>query len=65
MSHQGFALVWLGQERGGHTGERWNERRRSKGDVAGAMSGWGGVSPAAQMGCLRNRSGSPSGADQP
>ena len=24
-----------------------------------------GVSPAAQMGCLRNRSGSPSGADQP
>ena len=23
-----------------------------------------GVSPAAQMGCLRNRSGSPSGADQ-
>ena len=23
------------------------------------------VSPAAQMGCLRNRSGSPSGADQP
>ena len=25
----------------------------------------GGVSPAAQMGCLRNRSGSPSGADQP
>ena len=25
---------------------------------------WGG-SPAAQMGCLRNRSGSPSGADQP
>ena len=26
--------------------------------------GWG-VSPAVQMGCLRNRSGSPSGADQP
>ena len=24
-----------------------------------------GVSPAAEMGCLRNRSGSPSGADQP
>ena len=24
-----------------------------------------GVSPAAQMGCLRNRSGSPAGADQP
>ena len=24
-----------------------------------------GLSPAAQMGCLRNRSGSPSGADQP
>ena len=24
-----------------------------------------GVSPVAQMGCLRNRSGSPSGADQP
>ena len=24
-----------------------------------------GVSPAAQMGCLRTRSGSPSGADQP
>ena len=24
-----------------------------------------GVSPTAQMGCLRNRSGSPSGADQP
>ena len=24
-----------------------------------------GMSPAAQMGCLRNRSGSPSGADQP
>ena len=24
-----------------------------------------GVSPASQMGCLRNRSGSPSGADQP
>ena len=24
-----------------------------------------GVSPAAQMGCLRNKSGSPSGADQP
>ena len=24
-----------------------------------------GVSPAAQMGCLRNRSGSPSGEDQP
>ena len=24
-----------------------------------------GVSPAAQMGCLRNRSGSPLGADQP
>ena len=24
-----------------------------------------GVSPAAQMGCLRNRSGSPSGADRP
>ena len=31
-----------------------------------AGGGWRvGVSPAAQMGCLRNRSGSPSGADQP
>ena len=29
-----------------------------------AVLEWG-VSPAAQMGCLRNRSGSPSGADQP
>ena len=27
--------------------------------------GAGGPSPAAQMGCLRNRSRSPSGADQP
>ena len=40
------------------SGMRWG------GGGGGGGIRWG-VSPAAQMGCLRNRSGSPPGADQP
>ena len=37
---------------------------RCQGNPCSTGIRWG-VSPAAQMGCLRNKSGSPSGADQP
>ena len=47
-----------------HLGTRLEHLCKGAFKCPGAGIRWG-VSPAAQMGCLRNRSGSPSGADQP
>ena len=61
--------VWESVRMGGsdRKGMAWPARpvaTRCQGNPCSTGIRWG-VSPTAQMGCLRNRSGSPSGADQP
>ena len=55
-------LAWVGEE-----GAPVKGPLSGRATTSGSSRGGGrwGVSPAAQMGCLRNRSGSPSGADLP
>ena len=57
---------WQSVRMGGsdNKGDGLASQPRCQGNPCSTGIRWG-MSPAAQMGCLRNRSGSPSGADQP
>ena len=64
MEHMVERAHWRQRQLRGWPGQPAPSLPGARATPAQAASG-GGVSPAAQMGCLRNRSGSPSGADQP